>query len=312
MSFGKLSRVDLNLLVCLYQLLDKQSVSKAAEHLHLSQSAISKSLAKLREIFDDPLLIRIGYRMEPTAKALQLKPELEIILSKLESLLSPELFVPQRCERNFNIAMVETTYPYLFQGVMSQLLSHAPKLTLSTSNWGKDTFALLQRRELDFAVTGTDLQPTDAAKTLQPPKGVVGKELYQDELCCLVRSQHPALAKDWNLSTYLESRHVVVKCYQQERWLLDMKLADHGYSRDVALIVPDFNHAAEVCCHSDVILTAPSIFSKRTAARLNLTLLPLPFEVPSLGYTLFWHQSQESDLAHSWFRQAIISHCQEQ
>ncbi|WED25238.1 LysR substrate-binding domain-containing protein [Vibrio sp. DW001] len=248
MPFEKLSKLDLNLLVCLHVLLKHNSVTKTAVQLNLSQSAISKSLTRLRDLFDDPLLERSGYGMEPTPRAKQIKPALNVLLLDIEKLTAPHKFEPLNSSRTFRIAAVESTYPLLYPSFIGEALSQAPKITIDSCNWGSDTFEQLHRGELDFAITGKDIHPDDAKRTLRPPKGVVSHELFQDKLCCIVKETHPALMRKWDLDNYLSHRHVVTKFYKNERWLLDVKLAEKGVNRDVALYVPDFNSAAELCC----------------------------------------------------------------
>ncbi|WP_237716155.1 LysR family transcriptional regulator [Moritella dasanensis] len=111
MSFDKLARLDLNLLVCLHILLEECSVTHAADRLHLSQSAVSKSLNRLREQFDDPLFIRTAYGIQPTEYALDLAPQLETLLFNIEQLTAPKKFVPTTSQRHFKMAVVENVYP---------------------------------------------------------------------------------------------------------------------------------------------------------------------------------------------------------
>jgi DNA-binding transcriptional LysR family regulator len=311
MSLEKLARIDLNLLVCLHVLLEHNSVSKAADHLNLSQSAISKSLARLRELFDDPLLERSGYGMEPTARAKQIQPDLVNLLFEIEKITAPNRFEPQHSSRRFRMAVVESIYPLMFPSFIGEALLQAPNITIDTCNWGSGTFDQLLRGELDFAITGKDLHPRDAERTLQPPKGVTSYELFQDQLCCIVNQNHVDFTGDWTLESYLVHRHIVTKYYKNERWLLDVKLAEKELKRDVAIYVPDFNSAAELCCHTNLILTVPSLYAKHIAAKFGLKVLPLPFDISPLSYTLFYHENRENDLAHLWLKQLITTRCAE-
>lgn len=113
MNIDKLARIDLNLLVCLQVLAEELSVTRASSRLHLSQSAVSKSLAKLREQFDDPLFIRTSHGLKPTPKMLFLKPKLETLVDQLELITQPEQFSPQSSEYRFHIAAVESVYPLI-------------------------------------------------------------------------------------------------------------------------------------------------------------------------------------------------------
>lgn len=307
MSITNLAKLDLNLLVNLHVLLEKRNVTRAAEHLNLSQSAISKSLARLRQLFDDPLLERSGYGMEPTLKAKQIQSELKRLMVDIERLTAPTTFDPFQSSRKFSIAVVESSYSLIFPKFIAEVLLNAPNITIDSCSWGADTFERLQRGELDFAITGKDMKPEDEARTLTPPKGVVSQELYQDDLCCLVNSTHRCLEESWGLEQYLAYRHIMVKNYSNERWLVDLKLAEKQFERNIALYVSDFNSAAELCCHTELILTAPKRFAVHTANRMGLKVLPLPIHVPSLTYPLFWHENRERDLAHSWLKEFIVN-----
>jgi len=306
MSVDKLAKLDLNLLVNLHVLLEQRNVTRAAEQLNLSQSATSKSLARLRLFFDDPLLERSGYGMAPTPKAKHIQSELGKLLDDIGRLTAPTIFDPIQSSRKFRIAVVESSYSLIFPKFIAEVLTNAPNITIDACSWGANTFEHLQRGELDFAITGKDMKPEDEARTLIPPRGVVSQELYQDELCCLVNFKHRCLEEHWELEQYLAYRHIMVKNYSNERWLVDLKLAERNLKRNIALYVSDFNNAAELCCHTELILTAPKRFAEYTAKKMGLKVISLPIHVPPLTYPLFWHKNRNRDLAHSWLKQFII------
>ncbi|NQZ91518.1 MAG: LysR family transcriptional regulator [Moritella sp.] len=309
MSFDKLARLDLNLLVCLYILLDECSVTHAADRLHLSQSAVSKSLNRLREQFDDPLFIRSAYGIQPTQYALDLAPQLEALLFNIEQLTAPKTFVPTTSQRRFKMAVVENVYALFLPQFLGDIFTEAPNIILDNQSWDSETFERLRNGELDFGITGKDLNPQDAILTLMPPKGIHCYELCQDSQSCLVRKNHPLLKQTWDQDNYLRQRHIQVRSLKNDRWLLDYKLAEKGLTRDIAIYVPDFNNAANLCTHTDFVLTAPSHFARDIAAQLDLIILPLPTPLPLMAYTLFWHQNKDKDLGHNWLREIIIRRC---
>lgn len=311
MSFEKLARMDLNLLVCLHVLLEEGSVTYAAKRLCLSQSAVSKSLNRLREQFDDPLFIRSAHGLVPTPRARALQPMLEHLLHEIDQLTAPPTFTPQTSDRHFTMALVESAYPLFLPQFLGDIFSEGPNLTIDTQAWEPNTFDKLQAGEIDFGITGKDLNPSDAMLTLMPPKGIVFQELCRDRQCCIVRKGHPALTQTWDEATYLTQRHIQVRCIGNDRWLLDYKLAERGIARDIAMYVPDFNSAACLCSQTDFVFTAPSHFAHYIASQLDLVVIPLPTELPPMAYTLFWHQHQEKDHGHSWLRQIIISRCRD-
>jgi len=305
MNLEKLVRIDLNLLVCLKVLIEELNVTRAAHRLCLSQSAVSKNLAKLRTQFDDPLFVRHSHGLKPTPKALFLRPKLDILINQLEQITQPEEFKPQTSSYRFQIAAVESVYPLILPHFLPAIFSQAPDVTISTHAWSDTTFKMLQRGELDLGITGKDIDINDAKLTMLPPNDICEHEIYRDSQMCLLRSDHPALNGAWNLDNYLSFRHVQVRCDGNERWLLDYRLADIGKERDIAITVPDFNSAASLCSYTDFIFTAPSHFVKLASKQLNLTVLPLPMEFPPMAYTLFWHRDRENDPALTWLRQII-------
>ncbi|OLQ95729.1 LysR family transcriptional regulator [Vibrio ponticus] len=305
MNIEKLARIDLNLLVCLKVLLEELNVTRAASRLCLSQSAVSKNLAKLRTQFDDPLFVRTSHGLTATPKALFLKPKLDNLIHQLEILTQPEQFTPDSSDYRFQIAAVESVYPLILPHFLPHIFKQAPNVTISTHPWNEQTFPLMQRGEIDLGITGKDIDINDAKLTMLPPSDICEQEIYRDNQVCLIRNNHPALNQPWNLENYLKQRHVQVRCDGNDRWLLDYRLADMGRERDIAITVPDFNSAASLCSYTDFIFTAPSHFIQLAAKQLNLTVLPLPMEFPPMAYTLFWHRDRENDPALSWLRTMI-------
>lgn len=275
----------------------------------MSQSAVSKSLGRLREQFDDKLFIRSSHGLTPTPRAIQIKAELGHVLHDIDLLLSSKNFVPLTSERRFVMALTESVYPLLLPYFINNILFQAPNITLDALPFDKVALERLQNREIDFTITGKDIKEDDAELTLTPPKGVIHQEIFRDSLCCLVNAENSCLQQEWNLKTYLTQRHLQVKPGDDKHWLLDFKLAEIGKKRDIAMYVPDFNCAANVCAMTDLILTAPSRFSDHIASRYNLKILRLPLEMPKLSYNLFWHEHMENDMGHKWLKELIISQC---
>ncbi|NLS14793.1 LysR family transcriptional regulator [Vibrio sp. SM6] len=305
MNYEKLARLDLHLLVCFRVLLEELNVTRAAHRLCLSQSAVSKSLAKLRVQFDDPLFTRHAHGLTPTPRALYLKPKIDGLIHHLDTLTQPESFTPHSSEYHFQLATVESVYPLILPHFLPVIFQQAPGVTISTHSWSDQTFKMLQRGELDLGITGKDIDINDAKLTMTAPDDVCELEIYRDHQMCIVRKDHPALHSKWNLNAYLALRHVQVRCDGNDRWLLDYRLADLGCKRDIAVTVPDFNSAASLCSYTDFVFTAPSHFVTLAAKQLNLAILPLPLEFPAMAYTLFWHRERENEPALSWLRSII-------
>ncbi|MCH1929999.1 LysR family transcriptional regulator [Shewanella sp. A25] len=309
MNLDNLAKVDLNLLVILKILLEEQSVTRAATRLHISQSALSKSLNRLRETLDDPLFQRTAHGLKPTAHAMNIGHKLPTILQDLYQLTQPPTFHPASSNRQFSFAMVESAYETLIPYFIGPLLNAAPNIKLDSYVWTEKSMHDLMQGQIDFGIAGRDLHPLADPRTDRLPEGIVCQTLFTDKQVCLVRENHPLMDKltspEWNLSLYLEMAHVQVRCEGSAWWALDYFLADLGHRRKISTTVPDFYGAASVCAHSDLIFTLPSSFARHACNLYPLTLLPLPFEFMPMAYVLLWHQRNDEDLGHKWMRETI-------
>ncbi|WP_394390946.1 LysR substrate-binding domain-containing protein [Shewanella woodyi] len=309
MSLDNLSRIDLNLLVILQVLLEEQSVTRAASRLHVSQSALSKSLNRLREALGDPLFIRTSHGLKPTSHAMQLGTKLPDMLQGLYQLTQPPRFVPASSDRHFSFAMVESAYETLLPYFIGPILNNAPNLKLDSYVWMEQSIQSLQNGQIDFGISGRDLHPQSDFQIDHLPDGIAHQTLFTDHQVCLVREEHPILAavaaKQWDLQVYLEMSHVQVRCEGNDWWALDYHLAELGHRRRLSTTVPDFYGAASVCAHSDLIFTLPSSFARHAIKLYPLVELALPFEFIPLAYVLLWHERNDEEPGHRWVRDTI-------
>ncbi|MBE8575278.1 LysR substrate-binding domain-containing protein [Vibrio sp. OPT18] len=311
MDVNQLTKCDLNLLICLYVLLEEKNVSRTAQRLHLTQSAVSKNLARLREWFDDPLFFRLSKGLSPTHKAETLRPIVSQILELSTELSKPTIFEPSSTPRHFNLALIESIYPLLLPKFLGEVFGFGSHLTIDTFSWDNHCFEKLSSGEVDFGITGKELNANDIARIAKIPQDIEAFELYRESQCCLIREEHPVLEKEWNMEAYIEAQHIQVRCGvdDRNRWLLDFKLAERGLYRMISTTVDDFNNAASLATCTDLVLTAPKQFAAHISKQLRLTIRPLPVELPEMAYTLFWSRNHESDPSHKWLRELIISRC---
>lgn len=309
MNIDNLARIDLNLLVILKVLLEEQSVTRAASRLHISQSALSKSLNRLRETLDDPLFQRTAHGLKPTAHALILGQKLPNILQDLYQLTQPPTFNPASSNRQFSFAMVESAYETLIPYFIGPMLTTAPNVKLDSYVWTEKSMQDLQQGQIDFGISGRDLHPLSDFQVDRLPEGIAYQTLFTDQQVCLVREDHPLMAaltsEQWNLPLYLDMAHVQVRCEGSDWWALDYFLADLGHRRRISTTVPDFYGAASVCAHSNLIFTLPSSFARHASQLYPLKQLPLPFEFMPMAYVLLWHQRNDEDQGHKWIRETI-------
>ncbi len=309
MNLDNLARVDLNLLVILQILLEEESVTRAASRLHLSQSALSKSLNRLRDTLDDPLFLRSAHGLKPTSHALQLKLQLPALLQGLYQVTLPPGFTPATSHRQFSFAMVESAYETSLPSYIGPLLSQAPQITLDIYDWTGKSMQDLQQGQVDFGITARDLHPISDYRLNNLPEGIMQTTLFTDQQICLVRKNHPVLATlkngSWNLDTYLQMSHVQVRCEGNDWWALDYLLAESGKHRRISSTLPDFYGATSVCANSDLIFTLPSGFVAHAQKLYPLVQLPLPIEFSPLAYVLLWHKRNNDEPGHKWIRDTI-------
>lgn len=285
--------VNLNLLPTLKVLLATRNLSRAAEQLHLSQPAISKQLAQLREAFGDELLVREGQRWLLTPRAEALAVELGQALGALERLYAPATFVPQRCERVFRLASSDYVAQYILPDICAELARQAPGAALEYSLWDKRQLPELWRSELDLVSTITDLVPDQ----------IRGLHQGEDRLVVLMGRHHPLAGRPLTLTDYLAWPHLQVSGGGDKDSPVEQVLAPQGLSRRWFARVPFFQAALEVLLRTDCLMTTPAHIAWQLSQQHGLCFVALPFATRSQQYHLMWHQRHHQDPAHLWFRE---------
>ncbi len=306
----KLKNFDYNLLSVLEVLLEEKSVTSAAARLHLSQSAVSKQLSKLRETFDDKLFERTAYGLRPTPKAKQLAPQLRLVLNQVEQLTRPSEFDPSMSQRKFRIELVETAYSLTYPYFMPELLKQAPNITVDSQTWHSESMDKLLRCETDMGIACREWDERSLLHIKNLPQELNYVELTRDHSVCLVRKNHPLLEEEWNLDTFLKYRHLQVTFGGITHWLLDDVLQMQHLKRDIAVNLTDFHSAMQLCEKSDLILCSPAKYAQEMLGHYQLITLPVPTKLIPGTYALLWHKHFDLDPSHRWLREMMISSVQ--
>jgi DNA-binding transcriptional LysR family regulator len=288
-----LQNFDLNLLVVLQALLSEQSVSKAAAKLHLSQPATSAALNRLRAALNDPILVREGLRMVPTARAEQLASPLQAILSELEqTLATPTPFDPSTIGRTFRLATNDYGAFLLVPPLLNRWQAIAPNLKV-------EIFEIPQQPNLSLQTGEVDLMMADTW-TLRPCKCV--DVLFPETFTCLVRQQHPHIQSHLTLEQYLQEKHALLSAQGRVQGNVDMALAEHNYQRQVQVTLPHILAIPAVIAATDLVVTVASRIANRLAIEYGLNTFPPPIGLPGFNVGMAWHPRLAHDPAMRWLR----------
>jgi DNA-binding transcriptional LysR family regulator len=292
--------VDLNLLVAFDALLSERSVSRAAERLGMTQSALSHALKRLRVVFGDPLFRRGPRGMEPTERAVSLRDPLKAVLADVHSLLSTRIsFDPAETERTFRLSMSDAMNVEALPVLVRELRKRAPGIDLVVFSSGpNEACTRVMQDEVEIAV---GVFP-------HVPKEIVRSELYRDELICVADKRNPKLKRGrMNEEDYLASPHVTVAPNLDSGIQMDDILRAMGYSRRVALKIPHYTAVPGLVRGTDLVAhTRRRLVSVlRSASDLAVFPIPAPIRVPELLFEQIWHPRYERDAGHRWLRDLI-------
>ncbi len=290
-----LKEVDANLLVTLDALLVDASVTRAAERLGRSASAISHALAKLREIFADELFVRAGQKLVPTAKALELAPTVHVILAGMESLLRPSKpFDPSLASRDFAVAASEAGELILVQPLRQRLAQLAPSVR---AGWmpphrEENTEALRSGRcHFVVDIEGEPVQTPDIRML----------KLFDDKLVTLARPGHPLARRRPKTGMFADADHIQVDSLPSIE-LIDRTLAAEGLSCSIAARVSSVLVGLLLALNSDALLTLPASLASILEQQFGVIRIHQPFNPIAFPLRLLWHSSYDRDECHEWVR----------
>ncbi|EPC02642.1 hypothetical protein L861_09875 [Litchfieldella anticariensis FP35 = DSM 16096] len=300
MHLAELARHDLNALVTLHALLDSHSVSRAAERLNLSQPAVSRTLARLRRAFNDPLFVRTHRGLRPTARAVALGPPLERLLQELDTLLAPPEFQPASTTRRFRVASTDYSMHAFLAPQWETLKAEAPQMRLDIQAHGGNIEHQLDEGGPELAI---------CSPTGRVPASVHGREIGDDHFVCVMRREHPLAAPDSNaltLEAFIEADHQLISMGGDDRGVVDLALAKLGLKRRVSLRQPHFLAGFSIAQHSDLLLCIPGCLAASVADCWPLAVRSLPLEVAPFSYWLVWHERYQADAGHVWLRDRLF------
>jgi DNA-binding transcriptional LysR family regulator len=292
-----LAALDLNLLPALEALLRRRNVSQAAADVGLSQPAMSRALARLREVLGDTLLVRVpggGYALTPRAEALTAK--LTPTFDHLKSVFQEPTFDPAKVERTVRIAGADTHTILLAPPLMARLADLAPGIDIRIENYSPDLVHRMETGELDLAF---------AVSTTPLPPGARSEMYATDRLALVLREGHPLARRKWTMETYGEVSHVGISIMGDSQSDLDAQLSTAGVRRRMALTTPHFIAALAAVSRTDMATTISRVFAERFADQFGLVLKDPPVPNPHLDLTVVWSHVRANDQVLAWLRKVI-------
>lgn len=298
LSTSLLAALDLNLLVALDALLRDASVTRAGKRIGLSQPAMSHALARLRDLLQDPLLVRVGRQQQRSAFAERLAPRVRALMGELElTLLGQQQFEPKRSERVFRIASNDYCDAVVLPHLLGALQRNAPRVRLEIhSQHGDAPDGALARGELDLALGTFANVSAELSRS----------ELFREGFACVVRRDHPRAAKRLTLEEFVALDHLLISAPAYGPGVVDHALAARGLSRRIAVHTPHYLAAPAFISHSDLVLTLPASLARVAASAYRLRVLRPPLELARFAVELVWHPRFEADAALMWLRGAIV------
>jgi DNA-binding transcriptional LysR family regulator len=293
--------LDLNLLLVLDTVLAERSVARAARRLHVTPSAISNGLARLRVALDDPLVSRSGRGVVPTPRATALAPALRRALRDLEQAALGTDFDPATAERQFTLAVADAGQLVKLPPIVARLAAEMPRVRLRVV--GIDT--LLSSGGL----AGTEVDVTIGVGERGP--GIHVQPLYEERTVLIARARHPRVGRKVSKTVLAGLRHVEVHVAPgRGSGALAANYARLGIERDVAVVVPTFTAAAAVVAATDYVASLPASLVDMLGARLGVRRVVTPLPAVTVTINLTWHERTHHDPASRALRDLMTRVCQ--
>ncbi|MTH48787.1 LysR family transcriptional regulator [Intestinirhabdus alba] len=301
-----LRKLDMNLLLVFDALYRCGSVTSAAEELALSPSALSHALGRLRRTLDDPLFIRSGRSMVPTARAERMATAVSSALGSLSACLhKPAEFTPEKSSQTFTFAATDYTAAVILPELIARIHRQAPGLAIkivysADFNAGED---LLSGR-VDFALGFEEEQAVLR-------QGISAITCFTDDYVVAVRRSHPTIREALTQALYLSVGHVVVRPWRETRGAIDRYLESQRVRRQIVVELPSLMIAPTIVSRTDLAITLPrrgiaSLFNMQ-----DLRVFPPPFPTPRYTLKIYASPARSGSAGHIWMHEQIRALCNE-
>ncbi|MFC7518678.1 LysR family transcriptional regulator [Herbaspirillum sp. GCM10030257] len=295
-----LRHLNLDLVRILYLLMTEHSVSMVALKMNRPQPTISASLRKLRDLFNDPLLVRGTHGLVPTSRGIELIEPSKRILDEMEKIfVQRSTFCPQTEQHHFHIAAPDYLDSRLLPTIATSLRRQAPKSEVSLHYLGshRDYSRGLAEGTLDLVIANWD----------DPPQHLHIAKLFEDEIACFMRADCAYSLRTkpdaMTITDYLSLPHVVPSQMQPGYiGIVDELLEERGLYRNIVVNSAYFSLIPMLMVNSDLVLTTGRQYMKQFERSLPIKAFDMPLSLPSMKFSLLWHERAHQTPAHKWLR----------
>lgn len=297
-NHAHIRRLDVTLLIVFLELMRHRKLTVVAERLGLTQSAISHSLKRLRDIFEDELFVRRPSGVEPTRRALALEPKLASIVALMDQALGVQEFDPAKDARIVTIAAIDNVASIYAGPIIDRFRTAAPSMQISFRPIArKEALAGLADGSVDLALGFFGAVPDqfDVAK------------LYTESYSVVARKGHAVTRGALTLKRYVACDHLLVSLSGDLTGIVDTTLAGMKLKRRVVAAVPLFLQALATVAETDLICTVPARLAQRHGGRFGLAVLKVPLLIRPFAVSAVWHRRTTSDPTLTWIRTQIMS-----
>lgn len=297
----KINKIDLNLLVVFDAIYRTRSTTRAGAELHLTQSAVSNALRRLRVIIGEPLFIRTGRGLVPTEVSMRLAGPVQDSLGRMERALdNVHQFDPSRVQQTFRLYMSDTGQVVALPKLLAQILTLAPGIRVETiATSPREARLMMEENEVDLAFGYFEGFGA----------GVARERLFEERYTCVVRQDHPSIRQNLTLTQFFDNPHVVYRptagSHAFFESMVDQLFAEHGRRKNVALRLSHGLGIAEILRETDLLALIPGRLAAVLEKQGGLRVLEPPFSSPRFDICLYWLARRQSDVAHTWLRSLL-------
>jgi DNA-binding transcriptional LysR family regulator len=294
---------ELTLLYVFNAIMVERSVTRAADLLGMTQPAVSNAIARMRDVWQDPLFIKKGRQIEPTAFASSLWEQVRDPMHLLSAAVGSSVFVPAESRRKFRIALTDLSVDLLWLPLMNEVARQAPMV---------DLYAV------PFTQVGAVDQLREASVDLaMGPQGQADRSLrssflFASNFTLVMRKDHPLAGKPVSMRSFLAARHLLVSRSGETQDHVDRALQRDGLQRRVAVTVNHFSVVPRLLINSDLIAVVPQRVAESTPFRSKLRVTNSPVSLEATPIYLIWHARQDRDPGLIWLRKLVEETMKEQ